>query len=305
MGQLGYYARWYLAARLLGRLRPLQTVIFISDRCNLRCRHCNVVQSDWRTKSYAQIEAELLRSYAKGSRIVDFEGGEPLLWRDPGTGPDGADRNINDLIELARRIGYFSTTVTTNGTLPIEVKSDLVWISLDGLQEAHDDQRGQGVFARVMAHLEASSHPNLNLNMVVTKRNFEDFVGIATLVADHPKLRKFSYSFYVPYSDRSLMVTQEQRDQVTTWALELKAKGFPLMNSKAGIKLLCDPRCFYKKRQCWVSNFILADGQDLPSCPGEAAGICADCGFGMGAEMTLLWNLHPSMLRSALAVRGA
>jgi hypothetical protein len=99
-------------------------------------------------------------------------------------------------------------------------------------------------------------------------------------------------------------VPQDVRDDIIRQAVEFKHQGYPMMNSVAGMKLLRDPKQFYQKRQCWVSNFMLADGTNLPTCPGEQAGVCADCGFGMGAEMTLLWNLHPSMIKAGLSVRG-
>jgi len=59
------------------------------------------------------------------------------------------------------------------------------------------------------------------------------------------------------------------------------------------------------RRQCWISNFVLSDGTRLATCPGEAAGVCGDCGFGMAAEEVLLWSLHPQMLRAGLSVRKA
>ncbi|MDR3289035.1 MAG: radical SAM protein [Peptococcaceae bacterium] len=312
MKEFFYYAWWFFQCKVLGRRKPLQSVIFISDRCNLHCRHCFVVKEgpDCHIKTLAGVRRDLQYSYDAGSRIVDFEGGEPHLWRDDSpeaqaaTGnPAGAD--LNTLVAMAREIGYFSTTVTTNAQLPITAQSDLVWVSLDGLQEAHDDQRGSGSFERALSHIDACDHPNLNVNMTVTSRNFNDFEGVARLVKEHPKLRRFSFSFYVPYQARELMVTPETRSAVIDIALRLKQTGYPLMNSEAGLKLLRDPKNYIGKRQCWISNFINSDGTRLAACHGESAGICEDCGFGMGAEMTLLWSLHPAMVKAGLTVRSA
>ncbi|MDR3037304.1 MAG: radical SAM protein [Coriobacteriales bacterium] len=299
--ELSYYARWFFASKFLGRRNPLQSVLFITDRCNLRCAHCNVVKEgpEVTTMTYGQVREQLQYCYDLGSRIIDFEGGEPLLWRD-----DQAGADLNTLVDLARAMGFFSLTVTTNAQLPITANSDLVWISLDGLEQAHDEQRGSGSFARAFKNIDACEHPNLNVNMVVTNRNYRDFEPLATLVKEHPKLKRLSFSFYVPYESRGLLPTAAMRNEVIDQALRLKKAGYPLMNSTAGLKLLRDPQNFLHKRQCWISNFISSDGTRSPACPGERAGICDDCGFGMAPEMSLLFSFHPSMIKAGLTVRA-
>ena len=299
MGELFYYASWFFKCRFGGRRMPLQSVVFITDRCNLNCEHCNVVKSGAAatTKTYDQVKADLEYCYAEGSRIVDFEGGEPHLWSD-------GDKDINSLIDLAKTIGFFQTTVTTNAMLPITAQSDMIWISIDGLEAKHDEQRAPGSFAKAMANIEACNHPNLNVNMTVTAKNYEDFEAVAALVKENPHLRRLSFSFYMPYEERDLCVSQAVRNAIIDQALDLKKRGFDLMNSSAGLNLLRDPRQYAQKRQCWISNFILCDGTKLAECPGALAGLCEECGFGMGAEMTLLWKLHPQMLRAGLSVRS-
>ncbi|MCL1891371.1 MAG: radical SAM protein [Coriobacteriia bacterium] len=299
MGELLYYGTWFFKSKFLGQRKPLQSVLFITDRCNLNCKHCNVVKEgpECISKSYEEVKAELEYCYELGSRIVDFEGGEPQLWTD-------GDKDINSLIELARQIGYYSITVTTNAMLPITAKSDLIWISIDGMQKKHDEQRAAGSFERALKNIAACDHPNMNVNMTITSKNYEDFEAVAQMVKENPHLRRLSFSFYMPYENRDLCVTPEIRNSVIDTALRLKKEGHDIMNSNAGLKLLRDPKSFAHKRQCWISNFILSDGTRLDECPGAAGGLCEECGFGMGAEMTLLWKLHPAMLKAGLSVRS-
>jgi MoaA/NifB/PqqE/SkfB family radical SAM enzyme len=294
-----YYAGWFFRSKVLGQRKPLQSVIFITDRCNMNCKHCNVVKSgpESTTKSYAEVKAELEYCYQLGSRIVDFEGGEPHLWTD-------GDKDLNSLIDLARNIGYFQTTVTTNALLPITATSDLIWISIDGMRENHDQQRSVGSFDQAMKNIAECRHPNLNLNMTITAKNHADFAEVAKMAKDNPRLKRMSFSFFMPYKDRSLCVTPEIRNQIIDTALTLKKQGYSIMNSNAGLNLLRDPRSYADRRQCWISNFILTDGTHLAECPGASAGLCQECGFGMGAEMTLLWKLHPAMVKAGLTVRG-
>ena len=299
MGELFYYGTWFFKCRILGKRMPLQSVIFITDRCNLNCIHCNIVTSgeSCKTKSFEEVRDDLEYCYKLGSRIVDFEGGEPHIWTD-------GDKDINSLIDLAKEIGYFQTTVTTNAMLPITAKSDMIWISIDGLKERHDQQRAPGSFEKAMKHIAECDHPNLNANMTVTSENYEDFEAVAMMVKENPHLRRLSFSFFMPYERRDLCVSPETRNQIIDKALALKKSGCDFMNSTAGLNLLRDPRKYAHKRQCWISNFIMTNGTKLDECPGAAVGICEECGFGMGAEMTLLWKLHPAMLKAGLSVRG-
>ena len=299
MGELLYYATWFFKSKVLRQRRPLQSVIFITDRCNLNCIHCNVVKTgpDCISKTFEEVKADLEFCYELGSRIIDFEGGEPHLWTD-------GDKDINSLIDLARKIGYFSITVTTNAQLPITAKSDLIWVSIDGMRENHDIQRAPGSFDRALKYIAESDHPNMNVNMTITARNYRDFEAVVQMVTDNPHLRRMSFSFYMPYESRELCVSPEIRNRIIDSALRLKKEGHAIMNSNAGLNLLRDPRQYADKRQCWITNFIMSNGTHFDECPGAAAGLCQECGFGMGAEMTLLWKLHPEMVKAGLSVRG-
>ena len=81
--QYFYLAQWFIRARFFGRRAPLQTVLFITDKCNLRCKHCSVYGSaGYRQRKFDDIVEDLRRSHAAGSRFVDVEGGEPTLLRE-------------------------------------------------------------------------------------------------------------------------------------------------------------------------------------------------------------------------------
>ena len=69
-----YLAQWFLRARFLGRRAPLQTVLFITDKCNLRCKHCSVYGSaGYKQRSFEDIVADMQYSYEQGSRFIDLE----------------------------------------------------------------------------------------------------------------------------------------------------------------------------------------------------------------------------------------
>jgi len=296
MFKLLYYAKWFFECRVLGKRKPLQSVVFITDKCNLKCKHCSVVKcgDEATSRTYDEVLNTLKKCYLMGSRIVDFEGGEPTLWQD-------GDKNINDLIKLANKIGFFSTTVTTNAQQPINLDSNLVWISIDGDEKAHDDCRGFGSYQKVMQNIESSNHPCLNVNMTITKLNYHCVEDVIEMVKNHKKLKKISVSFLTPHGKSGeLMVSDEIRNETIDRIIELKKQNYPIMNSFAGLKLL-KSRKF--KKACWITNFVMPDGTFLDECSGETEGICDQCGYGMATEMSLVFNLNHQTIIAGLGVR--
>ena len=90
LSQYIYLGQWFFRARFFGRTAPLQTVLFITDKCNLRCKHCSVYGSAGnKQRSFEDIVADMKYSYQLGSRFIDLEGGEPTLWKED-------SRTIND-----------------------------------------------------------------------------------------------------------------------------------------------------------------------------------------------------------------
>ena len=164
--QLLYLPWWFFQSRILKKKRPLQTVLFITDYCNLRCKHCTPAGHECaHTKSFERIKEELIYAYEQGSRFVDFEGGEPTLWRD-------GDKTLNDLYRLAKEIGFFSCTLTTNGQRPFgDTLADSVWVSVDGYMDYHDKVRGTGTFDKLDQNIRASGHPALSIAMAVNRLN--------------------------------------------------------------------------------------------------------------------------------------
>ena len=260
MFQFLYLSKWFFQAKFLGKKRPLQTVLFISDKCNLACRHCTVYQKEnHHIKTYEQVREELEYSYRLGSRFVDFEGGEPTIWRD-------GEHDLNSLIRLAKEIGFFSTTITTNAQLPFEgCEADSIWVSLDGAGHFHDDVRGKGTFGRLVENVKNCRHPNVHFNMAINTINCEGTVDVIAYTRNNPFVRSVSLNFHTP---------------------------FP------GSEELC-----VDQAKCWVTNFIMPDGTRYDECQGKAAGVCDRCGFCMAGEMHSVFSLKPDTIWAGLKLR--
>lgn len=293
--QFFYLGWWFFGARVLGRRKPLQTVLFISDRCNLRCKHCSVYQlKNPHNMTYEQVREHLLYSYNLGSRFVDFEGGETMVWRD-GT------RNINDLIDLAKEIGFFSATITTNAQLPFTgCRADSIWVSLDGIGPYHEAVRGKGTFARLEQNIATANHKSLSVNMVVNTLNYESVDETIEYVRNNPHIKSISINFHTPFPETEyLMIDRDLRNRIIDRVIAYKKKGYPIMNSVSGLKKM--KRNDFKRR-CWVTNFVYPDGSH-GNCIGEGTDICNDCGFCMAGEMASVFNFCPDTILAGLSLR--
>lgn len=291
-----YLALWWFRAKFFGRKQPLQSVIFISDRCNLSCKHCSVYNHKAPlTKSYEQIRQELEYCYSLGSRFVDFEGGEPFLWEDQG-------RRVDDLCELAHKIGFFSCTITTNAQLPFpNSKADSIWVSLDGVGEYHEKVRGKGTFERLERNVAACGHPALSANMAINILNVDSVEAAIKYVKDSPYFQKISLNFHTPFpGTESLALSPEKRKEVIDLIISYKKKHYPIMNSISGLKYMRDLNF---KKVCWMSNFIFTDGTRCPECAGSVSGVCDKCGFCMAGEERAVMNLKPDTIMAGMNLR--
>jgi MoaA/NifB/PqqE/SkfB family radical SAM enzyme len=296
MSSLFYLPWWFFKARFLGIKKPLQSVLFISDKCNLTCKHCTVYQlTNPNIKTYEQIEHELRYSYRLGSRFVDFEGGEPTLWSD-------GDKDLNSLNRLAKQIGYYSTTITTNAQRPFTgSEANSIWVSLDGLGDYHDDIRGKGSFERLVKNIASANHPQLSVNMVVNNRNYPSVEETIEFAKNNPHIRSISLNFHTPYAGtEDLFLDWDKRKEIIDLIISKKKAGYPIMNSVSGLKLMKHNRF---KKHCWVSDFILSDGTYLTECAGKTAGVCEQCGFSMAGEMYSVFTLKPDTILAGLRLR--
>lgn len=139
-------------------------------RCNLFCKHCYSSSAPEKKQGLpSRALVNILEQAAPlGYNVVSLSGGEPFLYSE-----------LEQLVTASRSLGYFNS-VTTNGMLLRSQRAgrilrqlDLVAVSVDGKQEAHDLMRGQqGAFASMLEGLD------------VLKDSIEKFGLIHTLLPD-------------------------------------------------------------------------------------------------------------------------
>jgi radical SAM protein with 4Fe4S-binding SPASM domain len=151
----------------------------LTERCNLRCRHCyqSAKVSEMNYKEICRAIdniKEAVRSWAteyqmEMSPSFHFTGGEPLLRRE-----------LFLILDYARKAG-FSVALMSNGTLIDsetarrirEAGVSDVQISLDGLEDTHDIFRGTGNFNRALEGIRnlLVHGVETNINLTVSRLN--------------------------------------------------------------------------------------------------------------------------------------
>ena len=308
ISHLIYLGFWFLRARFLGRRAPLQTVLFITDKCNLRCKHCSVYGSaGYKQRSFEDIVADMRYSYELGSRFIDLEGGEPTLWKEAkGEEAKGEYYTINDLIDKALEIGFFSITVTTNAQQDFSwICPQSIWVSMDGVGEYHDRIRGEGSFARLEENIRKSGKKHICVNMVVNALNYESLDAAMEYAKTNPAIEQISINFHTPYPGTEyLMLPLEKKAELIDKVIEYKKKGYPIMNSRSGLKLMKRNALgeIQLGKECFVTNFIYTDGS-RGLCLGYGTEQCRVCGFCMAGEMASVWGFKLDTLLAGFKLR--
>ena len=298
--QYFYLGWWFVRARFFGRRAPLQTVLFITDKCNLRCKHCSVYGSaGYRQRKFDDILSDMRESYKAGSRFIDLEGGEPTLWHE-------GERTINDIIDAAMDMGFFSVTVTTNAQQDFSwIHPNSIWVSMDGVGEYHDRVRGDGTFARLEENIRKSGKKHLCVNMVVNTLNYESLDAAMEYARDNEAIEQISINFHTPYPGTEyLMLPDDRKAEIIDKVLEYKRKGYPIMNSRSGLKRMKKNALGQMQlgRECFVTNFIYPDGS-RGLCLGYGTEQCRQCGFCMAGEMSSVFHFCPDTLLAGLKLR--
>lgn len=77
-----YFAKSGIKTIISGSRNSILGTIIVTDRCNLRCKHCTVNNITFVMHSYTQIKTEMQLLYDMGVRILFFSGGETFMWQD-------------------------------------------------------------------------------------------------------------------------------------------------------------------------------------------------------------------------------
>lgn len=279
---------------LLRRKRdPILASFKITYHCNLRCAQCPFYPMAGPELSFSQSLSILDQLYKRGSRIVIFEGGEPLLWHD-------GDKTLADVLKFARK-KFHCTGLVTNGTLPLrDLPADVVWVSLDGLAETHNRLRGAPIFSQVIQHIEQSHHPKLLAHITVNCENADEIPALLRYLQG--KVRGATVQFYYPYHKKDeLYLEFGRRERLLDELIALKQQGYPLLNSIPSMQALK-----HNTWRCvdWLVDNANPDGSFQQGCylRGRSDIDCARCGFSPHTEASLAWQFNLQAVWAGLRI---
>jgi len=284
-------AEFFFQRKILRRTPPLLASFKVTYRCNLTCRACPFhlrADDEKNHMTWDQAIAALETLKRLGTRIVVFEGGEPLLWR------DGRYR-LHDLVLYAKKY-FLRVAVTTNGTRPLDVPADTLWVSLDGLKQTHDALRSDS-FDRVWSNIKDTKHPRVFIHFTLNRLNRREIEPVAKWVRETPSLKGMTVQFFYPYhqGEENLALSPEERRDAIGKLLSLKKSGLPILNSAGRLKAMMNQpwRCHDD-----ILINVDPDGAVTQGCYVKNRGPmnCNACGFTPVAEASGALDLIPGAL---------
>ena len=286
-----YFAGFGIKTILFKRKKPILGTVILTDKCNLKCRHCSVNNLTAVVHPYKQIRAEMLLLYDMGVRILFFCGGETFLWRD-------GDKTLRDLVIEAKRMGFLIVNVVTNGTFPIDLpEADLILLSLDGDRERHNIIRGD-TYDTIMKNIRNAASDNICFYMAVNQINKKAIRDVCMTARDTKNVRAVSFNFHTPYPDtRELALSKEEKAECCGEIEKMMKIGVPVFNLKSAFPYLINNSFPTPCRQC-----VVIENGKISTCGRciDIPGLCDECGYFFVAEYTLLFKGNPKIIMEML-----
>jgi pyrroloquinoline quinone biosynthesis protein E len=261
-----------LRANALGGARPLNVMLAVTNRCDQRCRYCQIPARRQEEMTTAQVVSLLGEMKEAGVVRLGIWGGEPLVRPD-----------IGEIVAAARRLGFW-ISMDTNGTM-VPGKLDVVRmldhlvISLDGPRESHDTNRQEGSFDHAMAALEATRGlVSVWTLSVFTRHNLD---AVDYLIDNARRFGGMAAFQFLHHNDMmggstdSMRATDDDYREVVERLLTLKRRGAPIASSTRYLRYLLHwPDYAVPRRRsarggmrCWAGRLycnVDADGSVYP-----------------------------------------
>lgn len=284
-----YGIKYIINYQIFKKNTPLICGLTVTNKCNLQCRHCRIASRGIKNISFDEIITAIDSFYNEGGRTLYIQGGEPFIWHD-------RKYDLDDIVNYSRKIGFFTTIIYTNGTIPIKTSADTVFISIDGLQKTHDFLRGK-TFNRIMKNIHESKHPSLYINYTINNYNKDEIQDYCEYINGIDQIQGTFFYFHTPYYGiDDLYIEPIERNKILLNLLNYK-KNYRILNSRAGLKSAL--------RNDWKRPLdicrVYEEGNTYKCCryPGDPE-LCQNCGYLSYAEIDQTLKLKPSAILNAL-----
>ncbi len=263
--------------RLFGLPRNAFGSIDVTQKCNLRCKHCYFFENDQPERALSVDEwVDLLEDWKRTRSRWEFPffqcswvGGEPLL--------------RPELIERCRR--YFRyNLVVTNGTLSLPAWPDVdFYVSIDGDEEVHEDLRQRkGIYRLIKQNVTACAPGRVTISCCITRQNAH---CIERLVEEWAEVAAgFTFDFYTPIEgkDDPLWIPWPERDQIIDRLFAIRrAHPDSLRVTERALRLMYSDTASTVTKDCLFARKAFAYtalGQLKEKCMMGAKADCSRCG---------------------------
>jgi len=218
-------------------LRPVILHLTTTNRCNLKCRMCNLWKQQPKIDLPEQALINLNRSpLSRGLTVLDITGGEPFLV------------DVERLIDLAGGGRYRTVLFSTNGTLTDKIIgtverlvkqydfNQFVDISIDGLEATHDRIRGvEGTFKRASATLAglkdlSETHAGLKptIKFTIMRDNYHELLPVYEFArksgAEFTTKPASEFGFTDNVGDKSYVFTPDETAEIIDYLKEIVSR---------------------------------------------------------------------------------
>lgn len=277
------FALFGLSTIVFRRKKPILATIILTDKCNLKCKHCTVSNIEGAIYPYCEIKREMQELYGQGIRILFFCGGETFLWADDG-------KSVRDLVVEAKSMGFPIVCVVTNGTFRLDLpEADLILLSLDGAEKNHNAIRGD-TYRGIIGNLESAASNNICLYMAINKMNLCDIESVCRVAREQRNVRAVSFNFHTPCpGSEGLGLSRAEKQDCCDQIERLMNDGYPVFNLRSAFKYIVNNNFSTPCHQC----LVVENGRRYVCgrC-AEIDGLCEECGYFFAAEYSLVFSGH-------------
>ena len=276
-----HFAKFGIKTIIFSKKDPIIGTIIVTDKCNLKCKHCSVNNITAVIHPYSQIKKEMKQLYDTGVRILFFCGGETFMWNDSG-------KTLRDLVIEAKQMGFLIVNVVTNGTFPIDLpEANLILLSIDGDKERHNEIRSD-TYDKIMENIENATSDNICFYMAINKINKDVIKDVCIKARDTKNVRAVSFNFHTPYPDtKALALESEEKAECCKVISQMMDSGAPIFNLKSAFKYLINHTFPTPCHQC-----VVIENGKISTCGRciDVPNLCEKCGYFFVAEYTLLFK---------------
>lgn len=208
--------------------------LFISDKCNLRCKHCYFgnTQTIGAPLTFQDWKKVIGSFHSEGVRHFHISGRESSL-----------DNRILKIVSYIKNLEGTYTGIVSNGTgqpqfykTLINEGLDYLEFSIDGTEDTHNYIRGKNTFSKIISLLESLSlHSNLiDISTCLNKNSFDEYFSLIDFCLDLG-IRRFFATPFLTKGHGQFLVNFSINPSV--YSLLIK-KSFSFLKSKSKQKII-------------------------------------------------------------------